>query len=546
MTPLLTYFPSGAARAAAGDLAPYNGPWGFGQAAHLLRRTMFSAKKEHIQQFMQLTMHQAIAQLLTADVPAEPIAYIKSGAVAQGSPWASASYDASQEGLRLTMLQSWWIGVMLNQTPSLTEKMTLFWHNHFATGANSVKDARYIYKQNALLRNYALGNFKQVMREITFDPAMLRWLSGNTNTKTSPNENYGRELQELFTIGKGKEIAPGNYTNYTEADVKTAARVLTGWKDNPASIAPVFTAANHDAGKKTFSAAYGNRVINGGATEAEARREHNELLDMILGQAPTAEYIVRKIYRWFVDYIVDESVETHIIKPLAQIFRDADFEIAPVLQTLFTSQHFYDATRVGAMIKTPADLVIGTGRMFKIDLFFPDPVTELPRTNWAYRTLRRIMGTMGMDIMNPPNVAGWPAYWQEPVYHRIWINADTLQKRVKYCTDLAVDKLRLDEMDYGSGAEIDAIEAAKMSDTPDDAGAMIADLCRYIFAVPVSAGQQAVLKDQLLAGSPDAMWANEWSAMIADPDNETKTQPVITRLRRMLKYMLSMAEYQLC
>lgn len=540
----MTFSPMISAKVVAGDLEPYTGPWGFEQVAHLLRRAMFSTKKEHIDLLMQSTMHQAVAQLLAPQTaPAEPIAYVASGAVQQGKPWSTATYEAGQEGLRLTMLQSWWIGQMLNQQISLTEKMTLFWHNHFATGANNVKDARYMYKQNALLRKYALGNFKELARQLTFDTAMLRWLSGNTNTKSSPNENYGRELQELFTIGKGKEIAPGNYTNYTEDDVKTAAKVLTGWKDNPTTLGAVFTASNHDSSNKTFSAAYGNRVIKGGTDEAGARREHNELLDMIFSQGPTAEYLVRKIYRWFVDYVVDESVETNIIKPLADLFRASDFEIAPVLQTIFTSKHFYDVTRMGGMIKTPADLVVGTGRTFKVDLFYP---TALPATNWAYRTLRRIMGTMGMDIMNPPNVAGWPAYWQSPVFHRLWINADTLQKRVKYCTDLASDKLRLDEMDYNTGALVDVIVAAKMAEQPQDPGAMIAELCRYIFAVPIASEQQAVLKDLLLEGNPDTVWANEWNTMSADPTDETKSEPVITRLRRMFRYMLSMAEYQLC
>ncbi|MFN8360263.1 MAG: DUF1800 domain-containing protein [Candidatus Kapaibacterium sp.] len=527
----------------AAGLEPYTGEWTYKQASHLLRRTMFGATKQDTETILALTMSQAVDKLLTAGTdPDEPKAYVASGSVAQGNSWAAAAYDGNLENQRLTFVQSWWIDLMGRQSLSLREKMVLFWHNHFSCGANSVKDARYMYKQNALLRTNVFGNFKTLARLITLDPAMLRYLSGTFNTKASPNENYARELQELFTIGKGPEIAPGNYTHYTEADIKAAAKILTGWSDDQSKIASKFTDNNHDTSDKTFTAAYGNRVIKGGKGQAEATRELDELLTMIFDQNQTSVYLIRKIYRWFVDYVIDDTVEQTIIQPLAAIFKSNNYEIKPVLDTLFKSAHFYDNAKIGCMIKSPADLVIGTIRQFPHPMLFP---TTLPQINWAYRTLRRIMGTMQLDIMNLPNVAGLPAYWQEPVFHEIWINADTLQKRIKFTNDYSFDKLRLDEMDYGTAPRIDPLEVIKMVSDPTNVTTIINDFAKYMFAVQLTPEQITELKNVIIPGLPDYEWTAEWSDYKANPTDEAKQAAVADKLRLLLKYMFAMAEYQL-
>jgi uncharacterized protein (DUF1800 family) len=523
-------------------LEPYTGEWTAKQASHLLRRAMFGATPKDIAEILKGTMTQAVNTLLTP-IPADaPVAYVATGSVAQGQPWAAASYDSNQENQRLTLLQSWWIKLMLNQGISLTEKMALFWHNHFSCGANSVKDARYMYKQNDMLRQNVFGNFKNLVKQISLDPAMLRYLSGAYNTKASPNENYARELQELFSIGKGPEIAPGNYTYYTEADVKTAAKVLTGWSDDQAGLTYKFTDANHDTSDKTFSTAYGNRVIKGGKGKTEALRELDELLTMIFDQHQTATYLVRKIYRWFVDYVIDAEVEKNIIQPLADIFRTSNYEVKPVLETLFKSAHFYDNAKIGCMIKSPADLVVGTIRLFPHPLLYP---TALPQTNWAYRTLRRVMGTMQLDIMNLPNVAGLPAYWQEPVFHEIWINADTLQKRIKFTNDYSFDKFQLDEMDYGSAPRIDPLEAVKMISDPSNPTTVVTEFARILYPMQLAQEQINDLKNVLIPGLPDFEWTVEWNDYQKNPTDATKSAAVADKLRALLKYMLAMAEYQL-
>ncbi|MBX7154121.1 MAG: DUF1800 domain-containing protein [Bacteriodetes bacterium] len=535
-------------RVTSAGLEPYAGAWGRAEAAHLARRAMFGATKSDITTLAGKTMVQAVDSLLTAAAkPADPIAYIKSSAVAQGDSWVSAAYDANVEGQRLAMLQAWWIGEMLFQTvekkPSITEKMILFWHNHFATQANSVKDARYMFTQLDLFREYALGNFKDLVRQVTLDPAMLRFLNGATNTKSHPNENYGRELQELFTIGKGAEVATGDYTNYTEADIKQAARVLTGWSDVQANISAKFTSGNHDGGDKTFSARYGNTVIKGGTTEAAARRELDELMNMIFSQDATTKYLVRKIYRWFVDYIIDDETEKNVITPLAQIFKSNNFEIKPVLDTLLKSAHFYDATKRGCMIKNPADFMLGTFRVFITPMLFPGE-TEYQGRYFGWRTVRRTMATLQMDLLNPPNVAGWNAYWQTPAFHELWINSDTLQKRVLFTNQLAMDGgYQLDE-NYGK-TYIDVIELAKQTSNPGDINVIINEWCELAYPLPMPDEAKAQFKQVVLNGLPDYEWTAEWNDYMADSTNETKEKAVTDKLRALAKYMLAMAEYQL-
>ncbi len=518
-------------------LEPYSGPWGFDQAAHLLRRTMFGATHADIKSILGGGSASAAVDRLLAPKPTPGAPKIVKGTAEQD--WVNGPYVAGDDNLQMTYCLSWWVSLMLQQEISIVEKMTLFWHNHFSCAYVTVKDARYMYRQNSLLRSSALLNYKTLVRDITLDPAMLRYLNGSTNTKAAPNENYGRELQELFTIGKGPEIAPGNYTNYTEADVKAAARVLTGWSDDTTNIKAKFNAGAHDLSNKAFSAAYGNTVIQGGTGEEGAGRELDDLLDMILSQEATARYIVRKIYRWFVDYVVDANVEQNVIGPLADLFRSSNFEIRPVLSTLLNSAHFFDQARYGCVIKNPIDLVIGTFRVLPV----PDATAPtVQKQNWVNRTLRRTAATMQMDLMNPPNVAGWPAYWQEPVYHEMWINADTLQKRVKLVQDLSTDGFQMDEA-YGK-ALIDVMEFFKHVSDPSDPNALITETARLLFPVPLTDAQRTQLNDVLLPGLPDYEWTVEWNAWVDNPTDANR-KLIEDKLRALLRFMLAMPEYQL-
>jgi uncharacterized protein (DUF1800 family) len=246
-----------------GGLAMYTGPWTENEVIHLLKRTLFGTTRADIDYFKAKTMQQSVDELLNpaAPLPAPPVKEYTSTldpAILPGNTWVDdPSIDGTVNSLRRASFKKWWMGLMINQDRSIREKMTMFWHNHFATEANEIGNAQFVYRHHALLRSSALGNFKALTKAVTLDPAMLIYLNGQLNTNKAPDENYGRELQELFCCGKGPDSL------YTEEDVKAAAQVLTGWRNDATTFSSYFTASRHDTTNKQFSAFYSNTIIQG-------------------------------------------------------------------------------------------------------------------------------------------------------------------------------------------------------------------------------------------------------------------------------------------
>ncbi|RMG17531.1 MAG: DUF1800 domain-containing protein [Bacteroidetes bacterium] len=527
------------ARSAAG-LEPYAGPWEFEQAAHLLRRTLFGPKLTEVQKAQQMGLN-ATLDLLLADppLPAPPINYYyqEDPNVPVGSTWVDAEYRQGFDGYRNRSLRAWWVGLMMKEGISLREKMTLFWYNHFVVELIVVQDGRYLYRYNQMLREHALGNFKTLVENVTISPAMLRYLNGNQNTKNRPNENYGRELLELFTIGKGPIIGEGNYTNYTEEDVRQAARVLTGWRDRgyrgqQGPIRVEFRPTQHDTGDKQFSSAFGNHVIsNQGETEYKA------LIDMIFAQAETARFICRKLYRWFVYYVIDEAAEANVIEPLAQLLISSNFELKPVLRALLGSAHFFDFINQGCVIKNPLDFVVSTVRQLDFEMPPADDFVGQYNT-WLF--LSAEAEKQQMAIFNPPNVAGWSAYYQEPQFYELWINSVTLPYRNQY-TDRMVNGIRR----QGRTIRLNPLAFVPRVSDPMDPNVLIDELARLLFPQGITEAQHTFLKDVLLPGLPDSEWVQEYGDYLANPDNENLRNAVNNRLQALLRTMFAMAEFHL-
>ena len=530
--------PTGLARTTS-TLAPYTGPWGYAQAGHLLRRCLFGPTRTEILTAAGSSLSAVLNGLLTAPATPPPPVNVSTvdTSVPIGQPWIGQVFDQNFEGARRISLRDWWLGLQLNQGVSLAEKMTLFWHNHFVIGLSVINDARMGYEYVRLLRQYALGNVKQLAKEVTVTPAMLRYLNGNQSTVGAPNENYGRELLELFTVGKGPLIGPGNYTNYTEADVQAAAKVLTGWREQAtAPVGSYFTASRHDTTTKVFSSAFGNASIaNSGATEYQA------LVDLIFQQAETARFLVRKLYRWFVYYLIDAQVETDIIQPLATILIQNNFDIVPVLRALLGSQHFFDVLNVGCLIKSPLDFTVGVVR--QMEAVFPTAAANLTGqySHWDY--LYGLSLVQQQALGDPPNVAGWAAYYQTPQFHELWINAVTLPRR-NQTTDLYI----------GNGVTrnsakvvIDPVALAQSfpAATASDCNLLIDEFVRLMVPITLTASQVAFLKSALLPGLPDFEWTVEWQQYLAAPTNTAKKAAVTTKLQAMLRALMGLAEYHL-
>lgn len=524
---------------------PYTGAWGTNEVIHLLKRTMFGAKKADIDYFLTRTMSQAVDELINpvAPNPAPPVKEYTTTTqpgtpdanIAQGTTWVNdINNDGTVQSQRRASYKKWWTGVMLNQDRSIREKMMLFLVDHFGNEASDVGNGNWIYKQHNTIRQNCLGNFKQLIRDITVDIAMLRYLNGYLNTATAPDENYGRELQELFTVGKGPD------SKYTESDVKEAAKVLTGWQINGTTYQTVFNANRHSTVNKTFSSFYGNTVITGRTGATAGDLELNDLLNMIFNQSEVAKFIVRKFYRWFVYYEIDAGTEANVITPLADIFRMNNYNIKPVLSALFKSEHFYDVLNQGCVIKTPADIVIGSMREYETRM----PVlTDWDTSYGHWNTLFSHMVNQGLNPHDPPNVAGLPAYYQEPLFHEIWITTDSLPKRNQF-TDI------MTSTGYGRNGfrmQFDFVAYAKTLPNPGNPNDLIDDALKYLYRLTLSPQVKQQLKSQmLLTGQQyDYYWTNAWMAYIASPTAANLTI-VNTRLKALFQYLMNLSEYQLC
>ncbi|MBK7336594.1 MAG: DUF1800 domain-containing protein [Saprospirales bacterium] len=525
-------------------LTPYTGPWGFEQAAHLMRRSTMGPNYALIKEAQNLGLDATIAALLAdTPMPDPPLNSNNNNDpnVPIGETWIDAPYSDTVNlfGYRTQSLYAWNMGVMVAEGMSVREKMTLFWHNHFVTSLASVSDAKFIYRYITTLRSSALGNFRQLVKDVTIDPAMLRYLNGSQNTKTAPNENYARELLELFTIGKGQQVGPGDYTNYTEQDVSEIAKVLTGWRDtgyrttNPATpVGSNFVPNRHDNTTKQLSYRFDDvQIPNAGADE------YKNLVDIIFLQDEVARFICRKLYRWFVYYVIDATVETDVIEPLAQVLIDNDYDIVPALETLLKSEHFFDALSIGPMIKNPVDFVLTASKT--VDMPIPANLNGQYR---AWLKMAEPLSLLQMQIFNPPDVAGWKAYYQEPLFYRTWINSVTLPYRMQI-----TDGVTTTGISAGGGVtlKIDVLALAATLDDPADPNQLIDDLSKILLPQPITENQKTFLKNILLPGLPDYEWTIEYADYLADPTNPVYYGPIELQLRLLLKAMMNLPEFYL-
>jgi len=517
----------------------YNGTFGRPELIHLLKRSLFGVKKIDMTIYSGKTLSEVLNGLLGNEMAVNPPvnnyndATLSDPTIPEGQSWVNAPYgNGTINSRRLGSFTSWWTGMMLDQAPTLREKMVLFWHNHFSTETATVGDARYSYKTNALLRTYCFGNFRELVKLVSLDPGMLKYLNGYVNTKTAPDENYARELQELFTLGKG----PGS--RYAESDVKAAAKVLTGYRLDANAITSIFDVTRHDTTDKQFSSFYNNTIIKG-QTGVNGTKELDEMLNMIFLQNEVSLYICRRLYRFFIYYDITPAIESSFIAPLAELFRQSNYEIKPVLRAMFGSEHFFLIQNRGCMIKNPLEFTVGLCREFEIT--FPvkgDYVNQYYM--WAY--IKSQAAAFQQDIGDPPDVSGWPAYYQEPQYYELWINSDTIAKRNVF-TD------RFIASGYTRNNQkivIDPIAYTSKFVNPGDPNALINDALEQLYRIDVSTATRTFLKSILLSNQVmDYYWTTAWTDHKNDPANAPKKNIVNTRLVAMYKYMMNLAEYQL-
>ena len=405
----------------ANDLTPIPASeWSYARAAHLLERAGFGATPEEIERFAAMTPQRAVDTLVdydTIDDRGQP-PFDESGIWDAGMdpfPPSRAEavriarergqglgekvlpegtqrrlqpvvdkffYSLTANNIETQRLGLWWANRMLTTKRPLEEKLTLFWHGHFATGENKVRDYRMMLRQNQMFRRNASGSLRDLLIGILKDPAMLVYLDNGENVKQHPNENFGRELLELFTMGVG---------NYTERDVREAARAFTGWTNDV--LAFKVDDSQHDFTQKTFLGRTGN--LDG-----------EDIIDTILQQPVTGEFVAAKVYRYF----VREDVAGAVRADLGRTFRDSGYRMKPLLKRIFLSRDFYSPPSYATQIKSPVHLVVSTYRKLGLR-----DVPTIP-------DFGRMTASLGQALFDPPNVAGWAG-------GRTWITPSTLLQR---------------------------------------------------------------------------------------------------------------------
>lgn len=540
-------------------LDTYSTPLTASTAAHLLRRATFGPTHQEIADFVGKSATEAVDILINnasyRATPPPPVEMDETRADA-GQPFLSRAYDNNRNYAYTSYIQYWWIGLMGEQLgrPSVLEKLTAFWQNHFVVAATPVEDFRLTDQYLRLLRSTALTNFRNLTISITKDPAMLIYQNGNENTKEQPNENYGRELQELFTVGS-KDFA-GN-PNYTEQDVKAAARVLTGWqvsnraKQGSTTFGSSFNPDRHDTSNKEFSSKYNGTVITGRSGTGAGDAEIGDLVNMLLRHPETPKFICRKLYRWYVNPNVSQEIEDQVIIPLASFFASSsnNFEIAPLLKKLLTSQVFFDTRNLGAIVKSPAELMLGTLRIF--DQKVPDITSEFAPFRKLMTFLSNSMIRQQLNFLNQPSVFGSLPYYQTG-YSRNWINETTLGLRgsgtdafvYPWVELTATQKLGIDVLKILRDIQPNF---ADVTGTPAiTCERVLEQLSRNLFATEISQPQKDFLIDSIIMmkSSPRSTWIREWDAYRAAPNDVSKQNVILWRCRALLKYMLRMAEYQ--
>ena len=571
-------------------------PLGIKRAAHLLHRATFGPTKAQIDLFSNYTPAQAITQLFGQTLP-DPILPLDPET---GTEWVlSGTTDANSGDSDLQeFIKGWMIGQMLSTgiAPSETlaysarERIVFFLHTILTTIQSKVDNSRSLYFQNQLFRQFALDknlvttiNFKELTKKICVDNAMLRLLDGNLNVKGSPNENYSRELHELYSIGRGLEgtlppiTEPGDYFLFKEQDVQEAAKVLSGWDvDNTFSNLDPDTnlprgkvkgsptnASAHDNSIKQFSDRFSNiniqpdpLLLSGtNATEVSALDEISQLIESIYASPETAKNICRRIYRYFVYHDIDATLDGTVIADMATTFTNSGFKLQPVLEELFKSQHFYEAApgvdddNFGGIIKSPLDLMLGTYRFFNVQL--PDPVTTPTEFYDQTNDMIRTLSSMGMNFYEPFDVAGYDAYHQFPIYHRSWISTNYLTERYQFIRNLVSPSM-------AGGVDVVAFVQVNINNaTASDARLLIIELSKYLLpvndnltfdpALDDNSGLTAerlnyfltaFLKSPQIDTDPEASWTFRWN-------NPVDMEVVTNQLKSLFNAMMQSPEYQL-
>jgi uncharacterized protein (DUF1800 family) len=474
-------------------------PWDAKWVAHFYRRAGFGGSVAEIEQAVKEGFPATLERLLNGSPQAQQRLDLLE--------WVAESFDQAEA---LSSMQCWWIYLMLHGGHPLREKMTLFWHNHFATSIAKVHRASLMHRQNQLVRKHALGRFGPFLHEMSRDVAMLIWLDSNENVKAHPNENFAREVMELFSLGVG---------NYKEKDIQEAARAFTGWHTDSTQDAFEFTKDAHDYEEKTVLGQRG-------------KWDGDDVLTILLKQPATANFLVGKLYR---DFVSETPPPKGLLDPLREQFRKSDYDTTSLMKTLLGSRLFFSEHAFLKRVKNPVEFVLGA-----IHSAWPGSA--------APSALIEPLQRMGQNLFAPPNVKGW-------VGGKTWLNNATLLARNNFAEDVAMGRGFTRAVSYPNFAkEVEAV-ATELDKSPKGTGKEQAEL------PPPPIDFDLVKRFDLKKASDAALLINRLGELFLPgylPERaKSKLQAYLsdgkptgakldTRIREAAHAVMCMPEYQLC
>ena len=544
-------------------IEPYTGVWGKEQKKHLLNRTLMGYAQRHYKDLQNLSLDQAVDLIFTPDVKPDPPLNDYFNEITQeeieqqghiyvppGEPYVEVGEPSGSPWARHQSLYAWIFKQNIEQKTSIHWKMVFFLHNLLATGRGSVKMQ---FQHMDMLFDSVYRGYKETIKALTLDPMMLDYLNLQGSQKDNPDENYARELQELFTVGKGPN------SKFTEEDVVAAARVLVGWqyswetKNKQGKIQTFFQSWNHDKGDKQFSAFYNNTIIKG-KTGNEGATELDELLDMIFNTQECALYLCRRIYQFFVYPVLNDTVEANVITPLAELLRANNYDLMVPLKVLLKSEHFYDASFYNAMIKAPTEFVFGLMKEFEFDIRnyqnetdIPTKVTDAATADfYKYRPIDWNINNQGLNYMEPPSVSGWPAYYQAPVYDLFWINSYTISQRTQFGNSFGRWGFGLVSGDYEGWVHlvIDRVSYLMTFEEPEYIDKVIDEISDRLLGAPIQEKTKTRIKNEVLQGASEDYYTQLVRTYNNNPTEDNKNT-LSNRIENLFGALFQLGEIHL-
>lgn len=570
----------------SGGIDKYSGEWGDKQKKHLLNRILIGYSKHHLDDLDNLNLDETIDLIFQQedelpkptndyfyDWPQERYDELNKGEVEvnnsgyliepvpPGETWVETAFPRNDGPFdQHNSLKAFTLKQQLRQKTSIHWKLSFFIHNLLPTPYDSGASAKAAWQYLELLFKAPYQSYKKTVIDISKDPNMLWYLNLQFSKVDNPDENFAREIQELFTVGKGPN------SKFTESDVKSFSKIFVGWQSDfytheiPGRIKTEFNIWNHDTTDKQLSSFYGNKIIRGREGE-DGKREFDELMDVIFENKEVSYYISRRLYQFFVYPEIDATTEEKIIEPMAKKFRDSNFDLIETLKLLLQSEHFFDVSNFNSMIKSPLEYVYGVFKFFNLhqedfhlnllnidnngnEYSVPEKFTNpLSREFYFYKRFIWSLEQQGCYFGDPPSVSGWPPYYQAPVYDLFWINSRTLSQRAglanNFQYDLNIDNDR--ENDSYVRYRVDYVKIIAGFENPSDIYSVVNQFANNLITVEIGQDQINDLTEIILGSIDPSYYTELYNRYTENPTFENKNE-LNERFRQFTTHLLTLSE----